>query len=130
MFWEAIFSVTILMAAVCYWRNFPMLLLYVLLVTFGSWFYPLATVWWPHRAEGLTVLQQTRGFRGRLVPFLFVQHTYHLEHHLYPGVSSLRWKDLGQRLEPYLLRAGVEFVQLRSGRFRCKGTRPIKDCML
>jgi beta-carotene hydroxylase len=112
MFWESAFCLAILIASVCYYRSFPALLFYVLSVTFGSWLYPLATVWWPHRAEGLTVLQQTRAFRGRLVPFLFFQHTYQLEHHLYPGVSSVRWHDLGQRLEPYLRQAGVEFVQL------------------
>jgi len=112
MFWEAAFIVAVLTTAIYAWPRLPELLLYALSVALASWIFPLATVWWPHRAEGITVLQQTRGFRGRLVPFLFFQHTYHLEHHLYPGVSSLRWAELGQRLEPYLLRAGVEFVHL------------------
>ncbi len=94
------------------WRSLPELLLYIALVVSASWIFPLATVWWPHRAEGVAPLQQTRGFRGRIVPLLFFQHTYHLEHHLYPGVSSHRWAELGRRLEPHLLKAGVEFVQL------------------
>ena len=109
---EACFVLSAMAASALLWKSFPPLLLYVVLVTVGSWFYPLATVWWPHRAEGLTPLTQTRGFRGRLVPFLFFQHTYHLEHHLYPGVSSHRWAELGARLEPHLRKAGVEFVRL------------------
>ncbi len=112
MFCEAAFVSGVFAFAIARWKSFPELLAYVVMVTVASWIYPLATVWWPHRAEGITPLEQTRGFRGRLVPFLFFQHTFHLEHHLYPGVSSHRWRDLGRRLEPYLLRAGVEFVQL------------------
>jgi beta-carotene hydroxylase len=112
MLGESFLCLFIISTAIYARHSFPALLFYVLMVTLASWLFPLATVWWPHRAEGLTVLQQTRGFRGRLVPRLFFQHTYHLEHHLYPGVPSLRWADLGQRLEPYLLRAGVQFIHL------------------
>ncbi len=112
MFGEAVFVLSALALAICLCKRLPELLLYAVLITLASWLFPLATVWWPHRAAGETPLQQTRGFRGRIVPFLFFQHTYHLEHHLYPGISSHRWADLGQRLEPYLLRAGVKFVHL------------------
>lgn len=109
---EAAFIVAVLVATGFAWRSSPELLLYVALVIFGSWLYPLATVWWPHHAAGTTPLEQTRGFRGRIIPCLFFQHTYHLEHHLYPGVSSHHWAELGRRLEPHLLKAGVEFVRL------------------
>lgn len=89
----------------------PELLVYCVTVMLGSWVYPFATVWVPHRAGGETPLEQTHLLRGRWVPELFLQHTYHLEHHLYPSVSSHRWAELGQRLDPYLKERGVEAVQ-------------------
>ena len=72
----------------------------------------LATVWWPHRSHGDSALEHTRAFRGRLIPALFLQHTYHLEHHLYPMVASVNWKELARRLEPHLRQAGVEPIRL------------------
>jgi len=86
--------------------------LYALLVITSGWLYPLATVWWPHRSHGDSALEHTRAFRGRLIPALFLQHTYHLEHHLYPMVASVNWKELARRLEPHLRQAGVEPVRL------------------
>jgi hypothetical protein len=71
----------------------------------------IATVWWPHRASGASALDHTRAFRGRIVPAVFLHHTYHLEHHLYPG----RLGELAvarERLDPYLTRAGVEPIVL------------------
>ena len=109
---EATFVACILALTAVIWQSHPELALYVGLVVGGSWLYPLATVWWPHCAKGKTPLQQTRGFRGVIIPALSFQHTFHLEHHLYPGVSSHHWAELGRRLEPHLLRAGVKFVHL------------------
>ncbi len=86
----------------------PELLVFGLTVMASSWFYPFATVWVPHRVEGRTALEQTHAVRGKWVPELFLQHTYHLEHHLYPSVSSHRWADLARRLDPYLRERGVE----------------------
>jgi len=84
--------------------------IYVALIVTSSWLYPLATVWIPHRAEGKDKLTQTHAVRGRLVPELFLQHTYHLEHHLYPAVPSYHWRKLAQRLDPYLRARGVRPV--------------------
>jgi beta-carotene hydroxylase len=112
MFVEAVGVFAIIGLAAIGWRRLPELALYATLVILGSWLYPLATVWWPHRSPGVTPLQQTRGFRGRIIPALFFQHTYHLEHHLYPGISSHRWAELGRRLEPHLARAGVRLNRL------------------
>lgn len=109
---EAAIILLLLTSAVFWSRQIPALAVYVVLVVLGSWLYPLATVWWPHRAEGRTVCEQTRCFRGRFIPAIFFQHTYHLEHHLYPGVSSHRWAELARRLEPHLRQAGVEIIQL------------------
>ncbi len=86
------------------------LIVYVLLVVTSSWLYPFATVWIPHRAEGDNPLTQTHAVRGRLIPELFLQHTYHLEHHLYPGVSSYHWRELARRLDPFLAARGVRPV--------------------
>ena len=86
--------------------------LYALLVITSGWLYPLATVWWPHRSHGDSALEHTRAFRGRLIPALFLQHTYHLEHHLYPMVASVNWKELARRLEPHVRQACVEPVRL------------------
>ncbi len=109
---EAACIMTVLIATALLWRQLPALPVYVAFVILGSWIYPFATVWLPHRASGKTPLEQTRAFRGRLVPLLFFEHTYHLEHHLYPGVSSHRWAELARRLEPHFQEAGVEVVRL------------------
>lgn len=86
--------------------------IYCGLVIGGSWLYPLATVWWPHRLGSQSPLRNTRAVRGTLVPALFLHHTYHLEHHLYPMVSSHRWSELARRLDPFLEAAGVQPVQV------------------
>jgi beta-carotene hydroxylase len=87
------------------WTRVP--LLYVGLVVPGSWVYPLLTVHLPHRGYGATPLTQTRTLRGRVIPALFLELTYHLEHHLYPQVPSHNLARLSRRLDPVLTRAGV-----------------------
>jgi beta-carotene hydroxylase len=94
------------------WAVTPVPGVYVILVITSSWLYPLATVWIPHRAEGENALVQTIAVRGRWVPEIFLQHTYHLEHHLYPSVSSHRWPELARRLDPWLRKQGVIPVKL------------------
>jgi beta-carotene hydroxylase len=86
--------------------------IYVILVITSSWLYPLATVWIPHRHEGASPLTQTIAVRGRWIPELLLQHTYHLEHHLYPSVSSHRWPELARRLDPWLRTQGVNPLRL------------------
>jgi fatty acid desaturase len=90
----------------------PAPLLYVALVTAGSWTYPLLTVHLPHRHYGDTPLTQTHTLRGRIVPKLFLELTYHLEHHLYPQVPSHNLPELARRLEPFLREAGVRPVRV------------------
>jgi beta-carotene hydroxylase len=41
------------------------------------------------------------------VPALFLELTYHLEHHLYPQVPSHNLPELSRRLEPIFQDAGV-----------------------
>lgn len=83
------------------------ILLYALLVWSGSWVFPLLTVHLPHKDYGDTPLTQTRTLRGRVVPSIFLELTYHLEHHLYPQVPSHHLAELSRRLEPTLTSAGV-----------------------
>jgi beta-carotene hydroxylase len=85
----------------------PAVAVYVLLAVAGSWVYPLLTVHLPHRHYGDHPLTQTGTLRGRLIPAVFLELTYHLEHHLYPAVPSHHYAELSRRLEPVLLAHGV-----------------------
>ncbi|SIO62414.1 beta-carotene hydroxylase [Singulisphaera sp. GP187] len=85
----------------------PAVLVYSTLAIVGSWVYPLLTVHLPHRGYGDTPLSQTHTLRGRILPALFLELTYHLEHHLYPEVPSHNLSELSRRLDPLLRSAGV-----------------------
>lgn len=87
-------------------------LLYAALVIAGSWTYPLLTVHLPHRHYGDTPLTQTHTLRGRIIPAVFLELTYHLEHHLYPQVPSHNLPELARRLDPYLREAGVDPIRV------------------
>jgi beta-carotene hydroxylase len=90
----------------------PALLYYAVMAIVGSWVYPLLTVYLPHHDHGPTPLTQTRTLRGRLVPALFLELTYHLEHHLYPQVPSHHLPELARRLQPTLAAAGVRPIRV------------------
>lgn len=83
------------------------LLAYVVMVLNGSWVFPLLTVHLPHRDYGDTRLTQTHTVRDPIVSRLFLELTYHLEHHLYPQVPTHHLAELGDRLEPFLRDQGV-----------------------
>ena len=85
----------------------PAVLLYSVFAIVGSWVYPLLTVHLPHRHYGDTPLTQTHTLRGRIIPAIFLELTYHLEHHLYPEVPSHNLPELSRRLDGTLRRAGV-----------------------
>jgi beta-carotene hydroxylase len=87
--------------------------IYVALVVAGSWAFPLVTAYFPHDPAGATVLQQTRRFRGPLYRILFLDHLYHLEHHLYPRVPRHHWAQLARRLDPWLEERGVKVDRVR-----------------
>jgi beta-carotene hydroxylase len=82
-------------------------LFYAVMVFVGSWVYPLLTAHLPHRHWGDTALTQTHTLRGRIIPTLFLELTFHLEHHLYPRVPTHKLAALSKRLQPYLERNGV-----------------------
>jgi beta-carotene hydroxylase len=104
---EALTPVCAVIGGVLLWSATPALLLYVALAIVGSWVYPLLTVHLPHRNFGDTPLSQTHTLRGTIIPALFLELTYHLEHHLYPQVPSHHLKKLACRLDPFFDRAGV-----------------------
>jgi len=109
---EATTAVGFLVGAVLLYSVTPALLVYSVLMIVGSWTYPLLTVHLPHRHYGETPLTQTHTLRGRIVPALFLELTYHLEHHLYPRVPSHNLPELSRRLDPFLKEAGVEPVRV------------------
>ena len=86
----------------------PAVLVYALAALGGGWLYPLLTVRLPHAHPGDEPVTQARTLRGRIVPPLLLEQTYHLEHHLYPRVPSHKLPELARRLEPFLRSAGVE----------------------
>lgn len=90
----------------CPWT--PAVLVYAGLVLTGCWVYPLLTVHLPHHDYGDTPWTQTHTLRGHLIPALFLELTYHLEHHLYPAVPSHHLPELARRLDPFLRAAGVQ----------------------
>jgi beta-carotene hydroxylase len=92
-------------AAVASWSAAP--LLYCALVYVGGWGYPLATAYLPHYKPGAKPLEQARTMRGTIVPALFMNLTYHLEHHLYPQVPAMNLRRLAVRLDPLLAARGL-----------------------
>jgi len=104
---EASLPPAALAAGALLWPITPGLLAYAVMAIAGSWVYPLLTVYLPHHGYGDTPLTQTRTLRGRVIPAMFLELTYHLEHHLYPQVPSHHLAELARRLGPFLERAGV-----------------------
>jgi beta-carotene hydroxylase len=104
---EACVPVLAVAAGAALWPVAPAVLGYAVMAIAGSWVYPLLTVYLPHHDFGDTPWTQTRTLRGRVLPAVFLELTYHLEHHLYPQVPSHRLPELARRLEPVLRAAGV-----------------------
>jgi fatty acid desaturase len=104
---EAVWPLAVLSIGVFVWPRTAAVLIYAGLVIIGSWVYPLFTVHLPHRHYGDTPFTQTHTLRGRVIPALFLELTYHLEHHLYPQVPSHHLPELSRRLEPVFRQAGV-----------------------
>ena len=109
---EAAVPVMVAAAGILLWQLTPAVLWYAAMVIVGSWVYPLLTVHLPHRNYGDKPLNQTHTLRGRIVPALFLELTYHLEHHLYPQVPSHHLPELSRRLDPFFQAAGVPFIRV------------------
>jgi fatty acid desaturase len=105
---EASLPPAVLTAGALLWPTTPAVLAYAAMAIAGSWVYPLLTVYLPHHDYGDNPLTQTRTLRGRVIPAIFLELTYHLEHHLYPQVPSHHLAELARRLDPFFERAGVQ----------------------
>jgi fatty acid desaturase len=109
---EAAAPIAVLCGGILAWPYTPGVLVYAVMVIVGSWVYPLLTVYLPHHGYGNTPLTQTRTLRGRVIPAIFLELTYHLEHHLYPQVPSHHLPELARRLETYFAANGVRPVHV------------------
>jgi beta-carotene hydroxylase len=105
---EAAWPVCLLLVGCMLAHLTPAVLVYAALAIIGSWVYPLLTVHLPHRHYGDTPLSQTHTLRGWIIPALFLELTYHLEHHLYPDVPSHNLSKLSKRLDPVFRAAGIQ----------------------
>ncbi|MEM8536081.1 MAG: fatty acid desaturase [Chloroflexota bacterium] len=104
------FSIIVLAIALLPMTAIP--LVYVLLISLGSWFIPLITSYIPHDPRGKHPIEQTRLFRGKIVSVIALEHLYHLEHHLYPAVPHHNWPRLAKRLDPYFEQYGIKPMKL------------------
>jgi beta-carotene hydroxylase len=105
---EATWPLVFVLIAIIARNQTAAFLVYAALAVIGSWVYPLLTVHLPHRNYGDTPVTQTHTLRGRIIPALFLELTYHLEHRLYPHVPSHHLPELSRRLEPFFDKAGVQ----------------------
>jgi len=105
---EATLPFSMVIVGISAWERTPYVLLYIVLAIVGSWVYPLLTVYLPHKDFGDTPFTQTHTLRGRILPAIFLELTYHLEHHLYPQVPSHHLAELARRLDPFFEGAGVQ----------------------
>ncbi|MCH8621831.1 fatty acid desaturase [Undibacterium sp. TS12] len=92
------------------WSAAP--LTYCVFVWTGSCLYPVTTAWLPHYKPSAALLGQARSLRGKIIPALLCNLSYHLEHHLYPQVPSYNLPELAERLDPHFSRLGVSVVQV------------------
>jgi fatty acid desaturase len=109
---EAAPPIAMLVGGILAWPYAPAVLAYAVMAIAGSWVYPLLTVYLPHHGYGHTPLTQTRTLRGRVIPAIFLELTYHLEHHLYPQVPSHHLPELARRLDGYLAANDVRPVRV------------------
>ena len=109
---ECVASVVLLGASIAVWPVTKAPAAYAALMIMGSWIFPLITAYIPHDARGETELTQTKLFRGKVLSWVALEHLYHLEHHLYPGVPHHNWPELASRLDPFFERAGLRPIKL------------------
>ncbi|MFZ6760089.1 fatty acid desaturase family protein [Undibacterium sp. Ji50W] len=87
-------------------------LIYFVFMWLGSCLYPITTAWLPHFSPSNAVLGQARSLRGKLIPALLCNLSYHLEHHLYPQVPSYNLPRLAEKLDPYFEKMGVSLLHV------------------
>ncbi|MES2037962.1 MAG: fatty acid desaturase [Pseudomonadota bacterium] len=92
------------------WTAAP--LTYCVFMYIGSCLYPVTTAWLPHFKPDSSILGQARSLRGKIIPALLFNLSYHLEHHLYPQVPSYNLPQLADRLDPYFAKLGVAVLHV------------------
>ncbi len=92
------------------WTAAP--LTYCVFMYIGSCLYPVTTAWLPHFKPDNRLLGQARSLRGKIIPALLFNLSYHLEHHLYPQVPSYNLPQLADRLDPYFDKLGVAVLHV------------------
>ena len=92
------------------WTAAP--LTYCVFMYIGSCLYPVTTAWLPHFKPDSRILGQARSLRGKIIPALLFNLSYHLEHHLYPQVPSYNLPQLADRLDPYFDKLGVAVLHV------------------
>jgi len=108
---EALFFGMFLLIGVLLLPETKAVLTYGLMVVVGGWFYPMITVYMPHRKYNGKELGNTIRYKGKLTSYLFINQIFHLEHHLYPHVPTCNLKKLSERLSPYLDKNRSELVE-------------------
>jgi beta-carotene hydroxylase len=106
---EGLLPWIVVVSGILAWNTIPAILVYAVLAIVGSWVYPLLTVYLPYKDFGDSPLTQAHTLRGRIIPALFLELTYHLEHHLYLQVPSHHLAELARRLDPFFKESGVQY---------------------
>lgn len=107
---EGLIIVLYFLASIMLIKDYPVLFYYFVILYITSWVYPIFTVFIPHRLNFEHPIFQTIKFRGPWIGFLFAQHNYHLEHHLYPSIPHQNWQKLAERLEPFLKHKNIKEI--------------------
>ncbi|MFZ6745680.1 fatty acid desaturase family protein [Undibacterium sp. JH2W] len=92
------------------WTAAP--LIYCVFMYIGTCLYPVTTAWLPHFKPDSSILGQARTLRGKIIPALLFNLSYHLEHHLYPQVPSYNLPQLADRLDPHFDKLGVAVLHV------------------
>lgn len=97
--WRELLSIVAFIGAVCFW-HIRFLEYHIIAMTIGELFTAFFAVWTVHHDCDEEVFARTlnRRWKNRLTYNMF----YHLEHHLFPGVPTIRLPELSDRIREKL----------------------------
>lgn len=102
MLYEALFATGLYVASILLIPYTLAPAVYIVVMTLGSWLYPIVTAWLPHDHHGEDAIHQSKSIQGKVLPKVLLGLTYHLEHHLYPRVPAHNMGKLSKRLQPHI----------------------------
>lgn len=111
LYFEGGFFIGYGLLAVYLFPVFPVLFWYGLSVVVGGWFYPLITVYMPHRKHDENPLHSTILYSGKISQWMFLNLIYHFEHHYYPQVPTENLSKLAVRLKPFCEKNKAEIIE-------------------